>query len=415
MFWEQGDAFRGLWAGAEETFKCSSEEEGKKKRARARSVALDFFLTTPSSLPPLLSRSLSLSLSLSRMFLVCMHAYQKQQPDGGEWVRRLRRHQQRQRQQKDRQQKQRRPGPPSSSSSSTPPQPPPGSSSGLGGGGNARGPAPPRVASRAPPSSSSLRPFLPARNRKNSGGKTDPSGDAPRCPLRDWPVLGALLPLAAGGETLGLNCPQAIVALRAAVARVPQVRSLRPRPLWLKGAAVVAAGAAANAPFGAWRTHTKKFSLEWFVAVHATVPFVAALRQATLLPKWALVLTIAGAVAGQMLGARVEDARQRAVEKRRSKQQDRESEKEAAKTSQRQQRQNGTPAAAPERGFSLPPFLLRSGGGMAKSLTCTSSSVALRSWSSEREHSTNTGKKFRVIQLESAPPPLEFKKKKKPL
>ncbi len=33
-----------------------------------------------------------------------------------------------------------------------------------------------------------------------------------------------------------------------------------------------------NIPFGYWRTNVKKFSLQWFLAVHIPVPFVIALR-----------------------------------------------------------------------------------------------------------------------------------------
>lgn len=33
-----------------------------------------------------------------------------------------------------------------------------------------------------------------------------------------------------------------------------------------------------NIPFGYWRTHVKKLSLQWFLAVHIPVPFVIALR-----------------------------------------------------------------------------------------------------------------------------------------
>ena len=36
----------------------------------------------------------------------------------------------------------------------------------------------------------------------------------------------------------------------------------------------------ANLPLGAAREHTKKFSFEWFVAVHASIPFVVSLRKA---------------------------------------------------------------------------------------------------------------------------------------
>jgi hypothetical protein len=33
-----------------------------------------------------------------------------------------------------------------------------------------------------------------------------------------------------------------------------------------------------NLPFGFWRAGVKKFTLPWFVAVHAPVPFVIGLR-----------------------------------------------------------------------------------------------------------------------------------------
>ena len=52
---------------------------------------------------------------------------------------------------------------------------------------------------------------------------------------------------------------------------------------------------AANLPCGAWREHCKTFSPQWFLAVHATIPFVAMLRKAVLMPKWAILLTVAGA------------------------------------------------------------------------------------------------------------------------
>jgi hypothetical protein len=35
---------------------------------------------------------------------------------------------------------------------------------------------------------------------------------------------------------------------------------------------------ALNVPFGYWRANTRKFSLEWVLAVHLSVPFVIALR-----------------------------------------------------------------------------------------------------------------------------------------
>lgn len=64
-----------------------------------------------------------------------------------------------------------------------------------------------------------------------------------------------------------------------------------------------------NIPFGTWREHTKKFSPEWFLAVHATIPLIAPLRKAVLMPRWAIALTIASAIAGQYTGARLERMR----------------------------------------------------------------------------------------------------------
>lgn len=45
------------------------------------------------------------------------------------------------------------------------------------------------------------------------------------------------------------------------------------------------------------------------MAVHATIPFVAMLRKAVLMPKWAILLTVVGSLAGQHVGAKMERAR----------------------------------------------------------------------------------------------------------
>jgi hypothetical protein len=52
-----------------------------------------------------------------------------------------------------------------------------------------------------------------------------------------------------------------------------------------------------------------KFSPGWFVAVHVTVPFIAMLRKAVVMPPWAIILTVAASVAGQMIGTKVEQYR----------------------------------------------------------------------------------------------------------
>lgn len=64
-----------------------------------------------------------------------------------------------------------------------------------------------------------------------------------------------------------------------------------------------------NMPFGAAREHTHKFSPQWFLAVHATIPLIAPLRKAVLMPRWAIAFTIASAIIGQAAGARLERRR----------------------------------------------------------------------------------------------------------
>eukprot|EP00793_Prasinoderma_coloniale_P005739 PRCOL_00004213-RA len=87
------------------------------------------------------------------------------------------------------------------------------------------------------------------------------------------------------------------------------VRALRPRATHVRIASVAATSALTNVPLGAWRSHVDKFSAEWFVAVHLSIPLVVSLRKAVLLPRYAVLFTIASAVLGQALGCRLEDAR----------------------------------------------------------------------------------------------------------
>lgn len=84
------------------------------------------------------------------------------------------------------------------------------------------------------------------------------------------------------------------------VARLKPVRQLRPQAMPVKLLAVGAFTGVANVPSGVWRAHVEKFSPEWFVAVHATIPFIAMLRKACLMPKWAITFTVASAVIGQV-------------------------------------------------------------------------------------------------------------------
>ena len=119
-------------------------------------------------------------------------------------------------------------------------------------------------------------------------------------------IVGGLIPLSATGK---LQCPRAIVASRAFVARMQPVRDLRPQALPVKLATLGVGTSVLNVPFGMWREHTRKFSPEWFLAVHATIPFVAMTRQGIGMPKTVIFLTIGSAILGQALGARLERQR----------------------------------------------------------------------------------------------------------
>lgn len=62
-----------------------------------------------------------------------------------------------------------------------------------------------------------------------------------------------------------------------------------------------------NAPFGYWRAGVRKFSPRWFVAVHAAVPMVIALRFVLGLPfRWGMFpLFVAAYFGGQFAGSRL--------------------------------------------------------------------------------------------------------------
>jgi hypothetical protein len=93
------------------------------------------------------------------------------------------------------------------------------------------------------------------------------------------------------------------------VAKLKTTQFLRPQALPLKLLGVSGHCLVANVPCGAVREHTQKFSPAWFLAVHATVPFFAFMRKGVGMPRWAIILTLAAAVAGQAIGAKLERAR----------------------------------------------------------------------------------------------------------
>lgn len=139
-----------------------------------------------------------------------------------------------------------------------------------------------------------------------------------QCPIaKSYRAVSHVLPLVASTlqppSGLKLKCPPAVVAARAALARTTLVKTLRPQPLSSKMLAIALLGMAVNVPLGIWREHTEKFSLAWFTAVHAAVPFIAMLRKSVLMPKTAMALTIGASVLGQVIGSRAERYRLKAV------------------------------------------------------------------------------------------------------
>ncbi|XP_020576367.1 uncharacterized protein LOC110021968 [Phalaenopsis equestris] len=135
-----------------------------------------------------------------------------------------------------------------------------------------------------------------------------------QCPIaKSYRAVSGVLPIVAKAlqppPGMKLRCPPAVVAVRAALARTALIKNLRPQPLPAKMIAIGLLGMAANVPLGIWREHTKKFSPQWFVAVHAAVPFVAMLRKSVLMPKTAMAFTIAASILGQTIGSRAERIR----------------------------------------------------------------------------------------------------------
>lgn len=64
-----------------------------------------------------------------------------------------------------------------------------------------------------------------------------------------------------------------------------------------------------NIPFGYKRATTKKFSIPWFLYIHLPIPFVVALRFALEL-NWKIIpLVLILAVAGQVVGSRLNPER----------------------------------------------------------------------------------------------------------
>jgi len=76
---------------------------------------------------------------------------------------------------------------------------------------------------------------------------------------------------------------------------------------WSRLLAVAAATVVLNLPFGFWRASVRKFSPAWFLAVHAPVALIVALRLASGLG-WRLItfpILVGAFLGGQFIGGRL--------------------------------------------------------------------------------------------------------------
>jgi hypothetical protein len=66
-----------------------------------------------------------------------------------------------------------------------------------------------------------------------------------------------------------------------------------------------AAALGVNVPLGIWRRGLRRFSPAWFVAIHASIPLLVAIRLALVRPNWVIPPEVALAVVGQLIGGRL--------------------------------------------------------------------------------------------------------------
>jgi hypothetical protein len=60
-----------------------------------------------------------------------------------------------------------------------------------------------------------------------------------------------------------------------------------------------------NTGLGVWRSGLTRFSVAWFVAIHASIPLLVAIRLVFDMPVWVIPPEIALAFSGQFVGARL--------------------------------------------------------------------------------------------------------------
>lgn len=58
-------------------------------------------------------------------------------------------------------------------------------------------------------------------------------------------------------------------------------------------------------PFGAWRAKCRKFTIQWWLAIHLVIPFIFLMRRWGGFSYWYIPLFLFATVLGQIVGGRI--------------------------------------------------------------------------------------------------------------
>ena len=58
-------------------------------------------------------------------------------------------------------------------------------------------------------------------------------------------------------------------------------------------------------PFGVWRSYTRKFTIQWWLAIHLVIPFIFLMRRWGGFTYWFIPLFLTATVLGQILGGKL--------------------------------------------------------------------------------------------------------------
>ena len=83
--------------------------------------------------------------------------------------------------------------------------------------------------------------------------------------------------------------------------------------MWLKIALLSLLCLLVNIPLGMMRERSRKFSWQWFLWIHASIPVIVLCRIWLHLPALAIPINIAAAVLGQFLGGLPEKKKRKAA------------------------------------------------------------------------------------------------------